>query len=388
MKKLLFVIPSYRWGGDATALLNLLDSLNPAQFQVDLFPLIDEGPYRQRYTHCACLKSSVAIESLLKKFRPSLNWSSLRSLVLKTLNRLTGGRCIQAIYKRVGKRLHIKQLYDAVIAWTEWEPTAFVAAVSHPYRIAWIHCDYTFNQHTASDDACYRQMDKIVLVSHFCSDRFSKMFPELREKVATIYDVLDIPRIIEKSQMNVDDFPLGKGFNLLSAGRIAPGKRFSYIPAMAARIRDAGIDFHWAIIGPDQHPDELERIQANIVKYGVQDCVVYLGAKTNPFPYIKRADLVVNPSQSEALSYAILEAAVLTTPTINADFEVAHEVLSNGQNGIIVPIGEMADAIIHFLQDAKLRDTIKHNLKDYPYDDAAALRAFYRLFSPQGQSNG
>lgn len=381
MKRLLFVIPSYRRGGDSTALFNLLNRLDPALFKVDLFPLLDEGPYRERYANCKLLKGSSAIEALLRKYRVSPNGQSLRSFILKALNRLSGDRFTKALFRIVGKRLYIKERYDAVIAWTEWEPTAFVAALSHGFKIAWIHCDYSFNEHSVSDDAAYREMDKIVCVSRFCTNSFSKMFPDLAGRVETVYDVLDIPEIIRKSQATVDDFPIGKGFNLLSAGRIAPGKHFSFIPKIAARIRDAGIDFHWAIVGPNQHPRELEKIQANIIKYNVQDCVAYIGVKANPFPYIKQADLVVNPSMSEALSYSILEASVIRTPTVNADFGVAYEVLDNGRNGLIVPIEEMADTIIRFLQDEQLRDDIKHNLKDYPYDDVVVLQDFRRLFS-------
>lgn len=381
MKKLLIVIPSYRWGGDTTALFNLLNRLDPAQFKIDLFPLIDEGPYRERYANCTLLKGSSSVEALLKKFQFSLHRQSIRSFALKSLNRLSRGRFIKTVYKSVGRKLRIKDNYDAIIAWTEWEPTAFVAALSHKHKIAWIHCDYAFNKHSANDDAAYREMNQIICVSHFCTNSFSKLFPDLSGRVKTVYDVLNIPQIFRKSQVLIDDFPIGKGFNLLSAGRIAPGKRFSFIPEIAARIRDAGIDFHWAIIGPNQHPDELERIQDNIIKYNVQDKVAYLGVKANPFPYIKQADLVVNPSQSEALSYAILEAAVLGTPTVNADFEVAHEVLTHGKNGIIVPIEEIADAIICYLTDENLRNVIKKNLKNYPYDDDAVLQDFYQLFS-------
>ena len=105
IKKLLIVIPSYRWGGDSTALYNLLNKLDPAKFQVDLFPLLDEGPYRERYSNCNLLAGSPLIESLLRRFRPALNIRSIRAFILKTLNNLSNGRFTDYIYRKVGKKL-------------------------------------------------------------------------------------------------------------------------------------------------------------------------------------------------------------------------------------------------------------------------------------------
>ena len=270
--------------------------------------------------------------------------------------------------------------YDAVIAWTEWEPATFVSVFPAMYRIAWIHCDYSFNQHTTSEDDSYKEMDKIVLVSNYCKGQFINLFPELRDRVVTIYDILDKQQIFSKSKEHIDDYPIGEGFHLLSYGRIAPGKRFSSIPQIAYHIKESGVPFHWSIMGPDQHPEELALIQQNIEKYHVQDCVDYLGARSNPFPYIKQADLVVNTSASEALCYSILEPAILGTPTVNADFDVAYEVLDEGKNGLIVPLEELADTIIRFIQDPRLRRAIKENLKKYSYSDEDAMRSFEQLF--------
>lgn len=380
MKKLLFVIPSYRWGGDTTALYNLLNKIDLSKFKVDLFPLIDEGPYRERFSNCTILKGSATIMSLLKRFEFSHGWNSVSSLVLKSLNKLSNGRFLNLVYKRTGKRLMQDTAYDAVIAWTEWEPTTFVSFFPAKSRIAWIHCDYSFNQHSADEDDSYKEMGRIVLVSNYCKGQFINLFPDLRDRAVTIYDILDKQQIISKSKEFIDDYPVGEGFHLLSYGRIAPGKRFSSIPQIASRIKESGVSFHWSIMGPDQHPEELALIQQSIVNYHVQDCVDYLGVRANPFPYIRQADLVVNTSASEALCYSILEPAILGTPTVNADFDVAYEVLDEGKNGLIVPLEEMAGTIVRFLQDPRLRGEIKENLKKYSYSDEEAMRGFEQLF--------
>ena len=134
------------------------------------------------------------------------------------------------------------------------------------------------------------------------------------------------------------------------------------------------------MLGPNQHPDELERILINIDKYGVNDCVHYIGERVNPYPYVKKADFVVNTSKSEALPYSIFEPKALGTPIINTDIPPAREILINGEEGMIVPFLEIPEAIITFCQSPSLREKIRNNLKTFVYDDQAAVSGFENLF--------
>ena len=134
-------------------------------------------------------------------------------------------------------------------------------------------------------------------------------------------------------------------------------------------------------MGPDQHPDELALIREKIDEYKVQDCVEYIGVRSNPYPYIKAADLVVNTSASESQSLALVEASLLGTPTINADFKVAYEVIVDGRDGLIVPLEEIADTIVRFFKDEGLRNALRDNLKSFHYSDKEALSDFEKLFA-------
>lgn len=231
------------------------------------------------------------------------------------------------------------------------------------------------------DDEAYTELDRIICVSRFCKGRFLCLFPDLKDKVVVLHNVLDVLTIKEKAGELISDYPHVDSFNILSAGRIAASKRFSAIPAIALKLKEAGLRFHWSIIGPNQHPDELDKIKLEIEKHGVFDCVEYLGVKTNPFPYMRNADLVVNTSATEALPYSILEALIVGTPTINADFEAAYEVLENGKNGLIVPLDQIAGTIINYFNDDKLQKAIKSSIQHYIYKDEIVLEEFDELFS-------
>lgn len=107
--------------------------------------------------------------------------------------------------------------------------------------------------------------------------------------------------------------------------------------------------------------------------------MILLGAKDNPYPYLRRSDLVVCTSISETFSYVIGEAKVLGVPVVSTNFGTAKEVLDD-RHGVIAELEEMADAIAGLINDASVYDRLKRNLKDYRYDNDKILAKVYSLF--------
>lgn len=72
-------------------------------------------------------------------------------------------------------------------------------------------------------------------------------------------------------------------------------------------------------------------------------------------------DLLVMPSRWEGLPYVLLDALAAGTPVVAAAVGGIPEVLTDGQNGLLVPAGNpsaLATAVIRLLQDAPLRAAI------------------------------
>ena len=79
-------------------------------------------------------------------------------------------------------------------------------------------------------------------------------------------------------------------------------------------------------------------------KYSVQDCVKWLGGKSNPYPYFKKADIYVCLSESEACPMVFKEAKLFGLPIVTTDFPSAYEFV-NEEDGIISSLENMPDAI-------------------------------------------
>ena len=113
----------------------------------------------------------------------------------------------------------------------------------------------------------------------------------------------------------------------------------------------------------------------------MQDHVIILGKKANPYPYIKACDIYIQPSRYEGNSVAVHEAQVLGKPVVITDYATAASQLENRVDGIIVPIDneKCADALARVLQDENLISSLIQNEAQKDYTNAIGLQTLYDL---------
>ena len=100
---------------------------------------------------------------------------------------------------------------------------------------------------------------------------------------------------------------------------MSPQKRFSEIPAIADKLRNSGCSFKWYILGGGNTYNEYDKLVQNIKNKHIEDFVICLGEKLNPYPYIAHSDLVVNTSYIEACPRVVIESKIIKTPVVCAD---------------------------------------------------------------------
>ena len=66
--------------------------------------------------------------------------------------------------------------------------------------------------------------------------------------------------------------------------------------------------------------------------------VIMLGKKSNPYPYICRCDLYVQPSRYEGKCVSVKEAQMLGKPVVITNYATANSQVENGVDGKIVPL--------------------------------------------------
>ncbi|ASM48731.1 hypothetical protein PESP_a0487 [Pseudoalteromonas espejiana DSM 9414] len=206
-------------------------------------------------------------------------------------------------------------------------------------RLGWVHTDYEqLSVNEELDIRVYSELDYIINVSKDCNEIFKLKYPSLNHKAKVIENILSKKSIVKQSNLNVamEDMPRVISEQIiLSIGRYCRAKNFDNIPKIAKNLLEYGCRFKWYIIG---YGSEEDIIRDNIDKLGLSDVVILLGKKANPYPYIKKCDIYVQPSRYEGKSVTVREAQILGKPVVITDYATAPSQINNGVDGIIVPM--------------------------------------------------
>lgn len=138
---------------------------------------------------------------------------------------------------------------------------------------------------------------------------------------------------------------------LLALGRLHPNKDFgTLLQAFAQLQRRSGQPaLHLILVGDGPLRDTLH---AQSRQLGLQSRVHWTGWRNAPHAYFALADVFICPSRHEPLGNVILEAWAHGTPVISTRTQGAEELITEGENGLLVPREEpeaLADAVAAFL---------------------------------------
>lgn len=375
MKKILFILPYYKIGGTLTSFSNLIPLIDKNKFEISAFALtneVDDLTILPRDVNYLGLKTSD--ESISRKGLKNKVINLLKQV--KRLIAHLGYDPSDLVFKKMAESLSGR--YDVIVAFQEGQATKMALHISAPMKIAWVHSIFsrfiTMGNVYMADS--YEQYDKIVCVSHTAAKDMIECKPQWKNKINVVYNAVNSISIKEKAK---DDVKFEKKINIISIGRIDSVKRLSYIPLIAHQLKNLGYNFDWRIIGGVADSEEYTRLLDNIKKYEVNNCVCLLGKLSNPYPYIKKSDLLVCLSSSETFNYTIAEAKVLGVPIVSTDFSSAFEFLENEKSGLILPIEEIVEGIHSLLSNKVLYSNIKQYLVECNNSSTIVKEQFERL---------
>ncbi len=384
-EKVLIVSHGMEIGGVEKALLGMLENIDYSNTEVDLFLFRHDGIWMKYIPEAVNLLPpkapydglAVPMKDLIKKPR---YWELVfRRLYAKSLahrfimqNNSSTENDIGLVYSHYYTQSCMPMIsdkeYDVAISYLT--PHYFVLnKVKAAKKIAWIHTDYSvMDVDNELENPMWERFDSIVSISEDCSKSFLKKFPDLEEKLILIENML--PKKLILKQASICDDPYASYINLkqdsgkiifLSIGRYCYQKNFDSIPEISSYLVELGLDFKWFLIG--YGPDE-QKIVDKINIHKMKDCVVLLGQKDNPYPFIRHCDWYIQPSRYEGRSVAVQEAQLLGKPVIITDYPTAKSQIDNGLTGIIVPMESLdcAKIIYESVNDNQLKLRLEQNL--------------------------
>ncbi|MFI3266045.1 MAG: glycosyltransferase [Rikenellaceae bacterium] len=387
-KKILFCIQHFQHGGIQKSLEQLLSLLDSSKYEIEIFCALHRGVYKAAFRDYKVLKQNSLLWYLCVNYRDINGITKYVVLALKTAAkalRFTGINIFDMVLRRVANDISHRD-YDVVVAFAEGYVTSMVSYVECRKKAAWIHLDYKRLLHyepnaKQENKDIYSKFEFIVSPSQFSRQSFEDVYPELRDKIQNITNVIDSEKIKALSQeaSALDELYDTSQFTIVSVGRICYEKRFFEIPLIAAKIKQSNsAPFKWYIIG-DGSEMEVSYVRQEIEKNHVADCVILLGSKNNPYTYISRCNLVVVTSISETFSYVIAEAKVLGVPIVSTDFGSSKEVIDEN-SGIISPLETLDCQVSKMINDVDYYTHLRARLSDYNHDNNKALACIDNLF--------
>ncbi len=392
-KRIIIISHALQLGGAERSLIGLLWALRDPEYTVDLFLLRHEGELMHMIPpHVNLLPEIPAYTVLAQPMVKTLKEGHL----LLTFARLWGKRkAVKFVRKQHlgenGVALEYSHRYTHCLMPPIQPKINYHAAISFltPHyivgknvkadkKICWIHTDYSnVAIDKKSEFKMWSQFDHIVAISEAAKKSFISIFPQLSERVTVIENILPQQFIQKQSEERII-LSEGSTINLLSIGRFSYPKNFDNVPDICRQLVEGGLKVVWYLIG--YGPDEA-LIRQEIIRTGMQEHVIILGKKDNPYPYIKACDLYIQPSRYEGKSVCVREAQMLCKPVVITNYGTSQSQLQNGVDGIIVPMDNegCARGIAFLLKDPQKMKELEKNCSKRDYSNVAEITKIYRM---------
>ena len=399
MKNILISSFDMEVGGVERSLISMLDNFDYDNYNVDLMLYSHSGDFMNLLPNKAnLLKEDIRY----KTFRMSIGKT------FKSGNIGIGISRILAKYKanRIGKKENISDVgyiqmqymwkntlrylpkidkeYDVAISYL-W-PHYFIAdKVKAKVKIAWIHTDYS-NIHTDInlDLDMWNKFDYIVAVSKDCRNAFLSKYPSLKDKVIIVENITSPSFVRSMAEENVDDFEVDEElFKVVSVGRYCDAKGFDNAIKALRILHDRGYrNIKWYIVGYGSDEELYRRI---IKENKLEDSFILLGKKTNPYPYMKKADLYVQPSRYEGKAVTVSEAQILGRPVMLTNYTTAQSQVNDGVDGYIteLSIEGIANGVELLYNNKELRMQLSNNCSNSNYRNNYELDKLYSMINKE-----
>lgn len=387
-------------GGAETALIGLLNALDPKRVDVDLFLHDHRGEMIQFVPEWVNVLPPITEYTMLE--RP------IKELVKRGHWLIAGARLwAKYISKKAYKKSHSSLpnagifhyiakyttpllpkinptvTYDLAISFLNPHQTT-AQKVNARKRIAWIHTDYTKIWVDANDELpVWSKYDYIASISPDVTKTFLQTFPSLANtnKIIEIENILSpafVRRRADIKNVEGEMSKYGGEVKLLSIGRFSEAKNYDNVPDICQRMVKEGVDVKWFIIG---FGGDEQLIWRKIEEAGMQEHVIILGKRSNPYPYIKACDIYVQPSRYEGKSVTVREAQMLCKPVVVTNYPTASSQIKNGIDGVIVPMDNegCARGLAEVVTDKALQERLVDYLKKHDYGNESEVDKVYRI---------
>ena len=384
-KRILFLISNLETGGVSKSMVSLLNTIDRQKYEVSLWiasphgVLFSQIPKEvkifsdQRIT--ALFQGVTGYVYLLKQGCLLLFLGNLFRMFLTKVSKAWAGRLLAWLMPAIGDGE-----FDLIVDYNGQQQLYYmVNKLKGKRKVTFFHSDYSqWPYYYTADKKYFPKVDAIFTISPHCVEVLKEWFPKQADKIHLMENITSpilVNRLSEESFNN----PWREGaVKLVTVGHVTDTKGSHWAIEAAHILKERGIDVHWAFVGA---VSDVPRYAKMIEQWNLQDNIALLGITSNPYPYIKSADIFVHPSQFEGKSIALDEAKLLCKPIVVTNFSTVHDQFQDGVNGSVCEMNPVAiaNAIEMLIRNENLRKKYIDYLKKNGVDNTSEIDKIYKL---------
>jgi spore coat protein SA len=240
-----------------------------------------------------------------------------------------------------------------------------------------------------------REVDLIIGCSEYITEKIRLVFPQFAKHCQTIYNGVDVDYFVsQNSYVSANKNGVKR---LLFVGRVSPEKGLHVLLDAFQEVVKHHPQAQLEIVGsPSIIPIEfivalsddpkisklacfynkagyLSHLQERLLSLDIADNVTFTGfiPYRHLISHYCQADVLVNPSFSEAFGMSLIEAMACQVPIVATRVGGMTEIVEEGKTGLLVESGsapELAGAILHILSDEDLMKRMRNAGREQAVD--------------------
>ncbi|WP_198508992.1 glycosyltransferase [Bacillus sp. FJAT-44742] len=327
------------------------------------------GTERQLYYLTRELKDEYCVEVCIVEDTGSFK-HFFRDIDLKIINtKFSKNNALKIIYKL--RQILVRGDYDLVVS-RGWNTNMIVSLASLNLKVkTMLYISGSVSGEKNYFEKTFRswlfnRANKMISVSKEAKENCIKSYQNNPGNVQVIHNGVDLD-LIKNSTINQNNvLKENNKFTLLFVGRLEYRKGLDYLLCALEKIPfQIRKNMELLVVGEGTKLSHYKKLAESL---NLMEQVFFLGEKTNPFPYMRLADIFLFPSRSEGFPNVLLEAMALGMPVISSNCQTGpSEVIRQMENGILIEIvgveeekvsQAFADKIVLLFQEEELREKI------------------------------
>ncbi len=328
-KKILITNGHLRIGGVEKSLVNFLNAIDYSKYDVDLLLFEGTGEYLSAIPKevniilCDLTKTYGSLFQII--FKNILDHKVIQRKIILTLSNKLNRKYIRYLIK--------SKEYDVALAYRVDMPMDYVSyGIKAKKKYFWWHngsFDYPKHQVRRWQESA-QNMDGLVCVSNSIRRTIEPYFDSYVKTILVIPNMISIQEDLDK----INDAQINKDtYTIVSVGRFSKEKHMRDCVLAAKKLIQKGHqNLRWYLLGDGP---EKEAAMKDIASNNLQNVVVCLGGVSDPYSYMKSADLIVHPSYIESQGMTVLEAMKLKKLVVATGSDGVNEYAIDHKNALI-----------------------------------------------------